>query len=51
LAGYFLGNFEIVKKNFEIVILAVIVLSFLPLVYEAISSRKPADKTIPSQNL
>ena len=40
LAGYFLGNFEIVKKHFELAILAVIFLSILPLVYEFISNRR-----------
>ena len=33
-AGYFFGNMEFVKKNFEIVILAIIFISILPAVYE-----------------
>lgn len=33
-AGYFFGNMEIVKKNFSTVILAIIVISILPLVIE-----------------
>lgn len=34
LAGFFLGNIQIVKKHFELAIVAVIFLSVLPLVYE-----------------
>lgn len=33
-AGYFFGNMEIVKKNFELVILGVIAVSLLPIVIE-----------------
>ncbi len=32
MLGYFFGNFEIVKKNFEIVILAIIAISVLPMI-------------------
>lgn len=38
--GYFFGNLEIVKKNFTLVILAIIVLSIMPGVIEYIRSRK-----------
>lgn len=34
LAGYFFGQIEIVKKNFEIVVLAIIGISLLPIVVE-----------------
>jgi membrane-associated protein len=34
MAGFFLGNIQIVKKHFELAIIAVIFLSVLPLVYE-----------------
>jgi membrane-associated protein len=41
LAGYFFGNIPVVKQNFEIVILAIILLSILPIVIEVWKSRKP----------
>jgi len=34
LAGYWFGQLEWVKKNFELVVLAIIVISLLPMVYE-----------------
>jgi membrane-associated protein len=40
LAGYFLGNFDVVRKHFELAILAVIFLSILPLILEVISARR-----------
>jgi membrane-associated protein len=43
LAGGFLfGNLEFVKKNFELVALAIVILSILPMVYEYIQSRRSA---------
>lgn len=42
--GYFFGNLEYVRKNFTLLILAIIVLSVLPAVFEVIrAKRKPAD--------
>lgn len=38
-AGYFFGNTEIVKKNFSLVILVIIILSMLPGVFEIIRHR------------
>lgn len=38
-AGYFFGNIEIVKKNFSVVILAIIVISMLPMVFEYVRHR------------
>lgn len=38
-AGYFFGNMEIVKKNFELVILGVIAVSLLPIVIEIMKNR------------
>lgn len=38
-AGYFFGNFEIVKKNFTLVIFGIIFLSILPAVTETIRER------------
>ncbi len=42
LAGYFFGNLQPVKENFTLVILAIIVLSVLPIVYELIKARREA---------
>lgn len=39
-AGYFFGNLDIVKNNFSLVILAIIVLSCLPIAIEYIMARK-----------
>jgi membrane-associated protein len=39
-AGYFFGNIPAVRKNFTLVILAIIVLSVVPIVLEAIRSRR-----------
>ncbi len=38
--GYFFGNIPIVKKNFEIVILAIIFLSILPPIIEYLNARR-----------
>jgi membrane-associated protein len=40
LLGYFFGNLEFVKKNFELVIIAIIVISVLPAVWEAWKARR-----------
>ncbi|HBX68112.1 MAG TPA: DedA family protein [Chloroflexi bacterium] len=42
--GYFFGNLEIVKNNFEIVILAIIFISVLPMVFEFIKSKLESRK-------
>jgi membrane-associated protein len=42
-AGYFFGNIPLVKKNFELVILAIIVISILPVVFEVWKARKQAN--------
>ena len=39
-AGYYFGTIEIVKKNFSLVVLAIIALSILPAIIEAIKQRK-----------
>ena len=41
-AGYFFGNLPIVKKNFSLVILAIIVVSLLPAVVEYMRHRTEA---------
>ena len=38
-AGYFFGNFDIVKKNFSLVVLAIIFISILPAIIEFIRER------------
>jgi membrane-associated protein len=40
LAGYFFGNITIVRENFTLVILAIIAISVLPLVIEALRARR-----------
>lgn len=39
-AGYYFGTIEIVKKNFSLVVLAIIFLSILPAIFEAMKQRK-----------
>jgi membrane-associated protein len=39
LGGYFFGNLEIVRKNFTLVILAIIAISTVPVVLEALKAR------------
>jgi membrane-associated protein len=34
LAGYFLGNISVVKENFSIAVLVIIVISILPIIFE-----------------
>ncbi len=40
--GYFFGQLEFVQKNFELVIIAIILISVLPMVYEWLKSRSEA---------
>ncbi|RLT21296.1 MAG: DedA family protein [Chloroflexi bacterium] len=39
-AGYFFGNLPFVQDNFELVALAIVVLSVVPMIYEWIQSRR-----------
>jgi membrane-associated protein len=39
LLGYFFGNIPFVKENFSLVVLAIIVLSVLPMVYEFVKAK------------
>lgn len=43
-AGYFFGNFEIVKKNFSLVVLGIIVVSLIPIAFEFWMARRDAAK-------
>jgi len=42
LAGYFFGNVPTVKNNFSLVILAIVVVSLLPALYELLRARRTA---------
>ena len=42
--GYIFGNIPTVKKNFELVVVAIVLLSIVPMVIEVIKERK-AHKT------
>ncbi len=44
LAGYFFGNIPVVKQNFEWVILAIVVISFVPIAIEILKARKPVNR-------
>lgn len=44
VAGFWFGNIPVVRKNFTLVILAIIVISVLPAVFEAIRARKTPAK-------
>ena len=40
LAGYWFGQLPTVKRNFHIVIVAIIVISLLPMVFEFLRARR-----------
>jgi membrane-associated protein len=42
LAGYFFGNVPVVKRNFHFVIVAIIIISILPPVFEFLRARREA---------
>jgi membrane-associated protein len=49
LSGYFFGGREFVKKNFSLVILAIIAISLLPAVIGFISARVKKNEGAPSK--
>lgn len=51
LTGYFFGNIPIVKKNFSLVIMAIILVSIAPMIFELIRSKKKGKKTSPEFHL
>jgi membrane-associated protein len=42
VAGYFFGNIEVVKKNFELVVIGIVLVSVLPLAWEWWAARRQA---------
>lgn len=46
LVGYFFGNLEFVKNNFELVILGIVVLSLVPVIFEFIKGRLKKNKSV-----
>lgn len=48
-AGYFFGNLEIVKKNFTLVVIAIVLISVLPMLVEYIRHRASRPSTNVSQ--
>ncbi len=47
LGGFFFGNLPFVKRNFEVVILAIIFISLLPPIYEFLKERRAARQPVP----
>ncbi|GAB4157013.1 MAG: DedA family protein [Candidatus Promineifilaceae bacterium] len=43
LTGYFFGNLPIVRDNFSLVIMAIILISLVPIIYEAVKTRMSAE--------
>ena len=43
-AGWFLGQFEFVKKRFEIIVIGIIFISLLPMLFEAWKTRRATPK-------
>lgn len=46
LLGYYFGNLPLVKKNFTLVIFAIIIISVLPIVIEFIKARRAAARAV-----
>lgn len=46
-AGYFFGNLEFVRKNFSLVVIAIILISLIPAVMEYVKSRKKPEAPAP----
>jgi membrane-associated protein len=47
LLGYNIGNIPVVRHNFEKVVIGIAVISVLPVVFQAMKSRKKAPAPIP----
>jgi membrane-associated protein len=48
VAGYYFGGFAFVQKHFEMVILAIIVISVLPMVFEVWRAKRESRKALES---
>ena len=48
IAGYFLGNIPFIKNNLEVMILAVVLISVVPILIEVIRSRRSATPDAPT---
>ncbi len=46
LLGYNIGNIQAVRRNFEKVVIGIVLVSVLPMVFHALKSRKKATETI-----
>jgi membrane-associated protein len=47
LAGYFFGQIEFVKKHFELVVVAIVFISVLPVIVHALQARRKAQTAAP----
>ena len=43
-AGWYFGNIPIVKKNFEVVVIGIIVFSLMPMIYEIVKAKLRSNK-------
>jgi len=50
LLGYFFGNIPFVQENFELVIIAIILISLVPAVVEAVKARRESKKPVVATN-
>jgi membrane-associated protein len=48
LAGYFFNQIEFVRTHFQLVVLAIVVISLLPMVFHAVKSRQPKHAVLSS---
>jgi membrane-associated protein len=46
--GFLVGNLEVVKNNFSLIVIAIVIISVLPAVYEVVKARLEGQKTRPS---
>jgi len=44
--GYFFGNIEIVRENFSLVIIAIVILSVLPPIFEVLKARSKSKRLV-----
>ena len=49
-AGFFVGNFDFVKNNLSILIIAIIIVSILPAIFEVLRNRRKSKKVSSSQS-